>query len=92
VARAGGKILLPRIPLIPGITDTVENISGIAGFLRSLGVNKAALMAYNPLWHEKCAKIGARDPLGTDRLMSSWPAQERMVRCKKILSREGIES
>jgi len=91
-ARAGAKILLPRIPLIPGITDTVENISGIAGFLRSLGVNKAALMAYNPLWHEKCGKIGTRDPLRTDGLMDSWPGRERMMRCREILGREGIES
>lgn len=91
-ARTGGKTLLPRIPLIPDITDTEENISGIAGFLRSLGVKKAALMAYNPLWHEKCGKIGVHDPWLNDRLMSSWPGQERMTRCREILAREGIES
>lgn len=91
-ARTDEKILLPRIPLIPDITDTEENMSGIAGFLRSLGVKKTALMAYNPLWHEKCGKIGADDPWRTDRLMSSWPAQERMTRCREIFKRVGIES
>jgi pyruvate formate lyase activating enzyme len=90
VTEADGRTLLPRIPLIPDITDTDENITDIARFLRHIGVERAALMAYNPLWHEKSDKIGADDPWRDNKMMSSWPTRERLARCKEILAREGI--
>ncbi len=45
--------VVPRIPLIPGITDTKANLSGISKFLKSLSVSDATLLPYNPLWHDK---------------------------------------
>lgn len=90
-AAADGRTLLPRIPLIPDITDTTENITGIAGFLGCLGVKKAALLAYNPLWHEKSAKIGADDPWRDNPRMSSWPERERLERAREIFMQAGIE-
>jgi len=90
-AQADGKTLLPRIPLIPDITDTVENITTIADFLHGLGVKRGALLAYNPLWHEKSDKIGADDPWRGNRQMSSWPERERLARCREILAQQGIE-
>lgn len=38
-----------RIPLIPGVTDTEENISGIARLLKENGVSYAELMPYNKM-------------------------------------------
>lgn len=50
--------VVPRIPLIPGITTTADNLSGIARFLESLGVSAATLVPYNPLWRDKAEKLG----------------------------------
>ena len=50
--------IIPRIPLIPGITTTEENLRGIAAFLDKHGVKSCALMPYNPLWSDKLRKLG----------------------------------
>jgi pyruvate formate lyase activating enzyme len=50
--------VVPRIPLIPGITDTRENLSSLAQFLRNCGVVDATLMRYNPLWADKLHRLG----------------------------------
>ncbi|WP_292992708.1 radical SAM protein [Nitrosomonas sp.] len=50
--------VIPRIPLIPGITATKENLQGIAAFLDKHGVKSCALMPYNPLWSDKLQKLG----------------------------------
>jgi pyruvate formate lyase activating enzyme len=36
-----------RIPLIPGITDTEENLRGIFAFMRQVGLPSVALLPYN---------------------------------------------
>ena len=58
------KEILPRIPLIPKITTTDENLAALANYLRSLGQFEIALLPYNPLWLDKPAKIGVK-PLYT---------------------------
>ncbi len=50
--------VVPRIPLIPGITTTEENLKGIAAFLEEHGVKSCSLIPYNPLWHDKIEKLG----------------------------------
>jgi pyruvate formate lyase activating enzyme len=50
--------VVPRIPLIPGITTTEENLRGIAAFLEQHGVKSCSLMPYNPLWNDKLQKLG----------------------------------
>jgi len=50
--------VIPRIPLIPGITTTKENLQGIAAFLDEHSVKSCALMPYNPLWNDKLQKLG----------------------------------
>jgi pyruvate formate lyase activating enzyme len=37
-----------RVPLIPGITDTEENLAGIYAFMRQAGLHRIALLPYNP--------------------------------------------
>ena len=49
--------IIPRIPLIPGITTTEENLRGIAAFLDKHGVKSCALMPYNPLWSDKLRQL-----------------------------------
>ena len=52
--------VIPRIPLIPEITDTFENLSGIAEFLKINGVSNCSLMPYNPLWVDKQKRFGLK--------------------------------
>ncbi len=57
LVKARGTDVIPRIPLIPGITDSENNLSGIAAFLKSLQVAKAVLLPYNPLWQDKLTRL-----------------------------------
>ncbi|MGD0279665.1 MAG: glycyl-radical enzyme activating protein [Smithella sp.] len=91
-AKKDHKILLPRTPLIPDMTDTETNISGIAAFLRSLNITEAALLAYNPLWHEKSDKIGVEDPYKKSKVMTSFPENDIVDRCRNIFANAGIIS
>jgi len=75
--RDGGIAVLPRIPLIPGLTATEENLSAIAGFLRGQGAMKVALLQNNPLWFEKNEMLGRAADAGNDD-MRSWIGRERM--------------
>jgi pyruvate formate lyase activating enzyme len=52
----------PRIPLIPGITSTQENISAIADFLRHEGATQCSLLRYNPMGLDKYEVIGKEAP------------------------------
>lgn len=55
---ASGKDFVVRIPLIPGVTDTEENISGLIGILRENGVSYAELLPYNKMAGGKYKMLG----------------------------------
>lgn len=50
--------VIPRIPLIPDITATEKNLTGISHFLKSNGVKACELIPYNRLWRGKAIKNG----------------------------------
>lgn len=50
--------VIPRVPLIPGITASDKNLRAIAGFLVANGIGAATLLPYNPLWRDKLEKLG----------------------------------
>lgn len=90
MSRGTSATVLPRIPLIPGITDNDANVAGIAAFLAAVGVSRAVLLSYNPLWHAKAQKIGIDDPPGRDPSMTVWPDPARLARCREIFLNAGI--
>ena len=47
-AQLAGPKVQVRVPLIPGITDTEDNIRGIFTFARRVGLSSIALLPYNP--------------------------------------------
>lgn len=58
LAGRGNKVL-PRIPLIPGITDTGENLSRIVFLLRSLNtIDQVDLLPYNRIGEGKYEMLG----------------------------------
>ncbi len=67
VAQGDAVDVLPRVPLVPGITDTDANLTGLAGFLAEVGAERVQLVPFNPLWPDKLARIGAEARLHTDR-------------------------
>ena len=54
---ASGLPFVTRIPLIPGVTDTAENLSSIAELMRSCGVDYAELLPYNRMAGSKYASV-----------------------------------
>jgi pyruvate formate lyase activating enzyme len=46
--RLADRNIQVRIPLIPGITDTAENMRGIFSFMQDTGLRQVALLPYNP--------------------------------------------
>ncbi len=53
-----GTAFRVRIPLIPGVTDTAENISAIAALMRENNAGFAELMPYNKMAGGKYAMVG----------------------------------
>ena len=51
-----------RIPLVPGITATHENLTALGKRLRAIGVRRATLLPYNPLGREMAARLGRECP------------------------------
>jgi pyruvate formate lyase activating enzyme len=51
-----------RIPLVPGITATPENLHALAKLLRACGVRRATLLPYNPLGREVAPCLGRGIP------------------------------
>lgn len=81
--------LLARIPLIPNITDTSQNLTSIANFLKNLGVRKAQLLPYNPTWYPKNDAIGheTHESIKNSR---AWQTKEKVDECKKIFTNKNI--
>lgn len=82
--------IIPRTPLIPGITDTPENIKSIAKFLSSCGISEARLLPYHPLWQEKNCKIGISPNTGNSPEMDQWLDNRVLENCRAIFEAAGI--
>ena len=61
ILQESGKAHLLRTPLIPGITDTQENLDTIA---QLVGDSPVELLSYNPFAGAKYAQLGQAYPLG----------------------------
>ena len=78
---------LVRIPLIPGITATRENLEGTRRWLRSEGIHRVALLPYNPLWIAKARGLGQTP--GYDR--DTWMSREERQEVREIFEGFTIE-
>ena len=54
-AQDGDVPLLPRIPLIPGVTTHERNLRALARIITEAGAPRVALVPYNPMWRDKAA-------------------------------------
>lgn len=60
-----GAAVLPRIPLVPGITDTKDNIGAVIRFLSDLeGISEVSLLPYNKIAEDKFERFGIKSRIG----------------------------
>jgi pyruvate formate lyase activating enzyme len=59
-----GLDLVPRIPLIPGVTSTPANLRALAGFLKSQRMPRVALLLYDHGWSQRLRGLGMEPPEG----------------------------
>ena len=84
-----GYTIMPRVPLIPDITDTDENLTAIAEWMAGIGVAKTDLLSYNPTWYHKNDKLGiALDPELEG--VTSWQSRDRLEHMKNIFRERNI--
>lgn len=84
---AGFPDLLPRVPLVPQITDTTDNLSAIASLLCAFHLRRVAVLPYNPLALSKRRAQGQPPAYACDR----WMSQEEVARCKERLRAGGLQ-
>jgi pyruvate formate lyase activating enzyme len=53
-----GKPVYPRIPLIPDITATMENLTDIVEILHDAGADNVSLLPYNPMGSDMAVRLG----------------------------------
>ena len=52
----------PRVPLIPGITDTRQNLAALAARLAQVGARSVTLLSYNPMGASMAESLGRPAP------------------------------
>jgi pyruvate formate lyase activating enzyme len=67
----------PRVPLVPGITATRENLSAIIDLLCEAGARDVSLLPYNPMGIEMALCLGRQKPLLPEGFMQ--PDEERGI-------------
>lgn len=67
----------PRIPLIPNITATEENLSAIANFLCEIGAESVFLLPYNPMGFEMLPHLGR--PMSALHAVFMSPDEEKRI-------------
>jgi pyruvate formate lyase activating enzyme len=82
-----GIPVIVRIPLIPGITDTTENLRSIAEFLSQfLIIPVVHLLPYNPMGEEKYKKLNKRLKLANLKTQS----KDTLTDLQTLFSSQGI--
>jgi len=79
------SIVRPRIPLIPGITATRENLSAIVELLCDAGAEDVTLLPYNPLGIEMAVKLGRTKASLPEAFMTPDEEKEVVAMFQSIL-------
>jgi pyruvate formate lyase activating enzyme len=85
--RLAGRNVEVRIPLIPGVTDTDTNISGIMQFMRDAGLPRATFLPPNPSARAKYAWVGRQD-----ETVAMHAGEARITDAMRIAAGHGISA
>ena len=75
----------PRVPLVPGVTDTRENLAAVADVLSAAGAGQVSLLPYNPMGFEMAERLGRPRPPLPERFMTAGEEREIRNRFQAIL-------
>jgi len=82
-----GVELLPRVPLVPGITDSADNLEALAAIITDAGLSRVALLPYNPLWLAKRRGLGMELPYAHE----AWMESAAVEACERTMEQAGLE-
>lgn len=82
--------VLPRVPLIPDITNTSKNLIGIAELMKENGVKKMQVLPYNPIWLDKLPRFGGTQRLDIGEQTAKFMSDPELERCIVIFESRGI--
>lgn len=83
LTKQNKKLIMPRIPLIPGITATKDNLLQIAEFIRSSGYDRYELLPYNAAGAVKRLTLGKHVPEALKFI--SWE-EKTYEQCREIFA------
>ena len=81
-----GRPVAVRIPVVPGINDSAEDIAAFEGYLRTLRPQAIELLPYHHIGADKYRRLGRTYPLGNAR----QPAAADLVAFRNALARAGL--
>ncbi len=81
------KPVIFRMPIVPGLTDTEENLQAVGLFLRELGRRQVSLLPYHPLGEAKLARVGFPIPP-----LSLADGRADLDRPQRLFGNQGIEA
>ncbi|OPY90500.1 MAG: Benzylsuccinate synthase activating enzyme [Syntrophus sp. PtaU1.Bin208] len=79
LTKEAGHRLLPRVPLVPGISAVPANLLAIAAFLAELGHARCDLLSYNPAGIDKRRVLGKKPSMNLPESPLD-PAEEETLR------------
>ncbi|MEN6487516.1 MAG: glycyl-radical enzyme activating protein [Smithella sp.] len=80
LTKKNNDLIIPRIPLIPGITATKDNLIRIADFIRAAGYDRCQLLDYNSAGQAKRSYLGKAVPDAVKSLRWEEKAHEQYRR------------
>lgn len=83
--------LIPRTPLIPGITDSETNIHQIMEFYKEHNISKAVFLPNNPAWIQKLERSGQDEIFDDDDPIRKFYDIEKEENFKNYFLEHGIE-
>ena len=84
--------VIPRVPLIPGITATQKNLSAIVNILRGIGAENISLLPYNPMGMSIYTCLGREMPPLPDSFMKPDEEEEVYEMFREILEGKMAEN
>jgi len=87
-AIATGKEVLPRIPVIPGFNDSLEDAAGFAAALRKVGAARAQLLPFHQFGENKYKLLGKKYAYDKTPPLR----QEDLLEFQESLRRAGIDA
>ena len=89
LSKVSGKEAIIRVPLIPGMNDSAENLQNIARLAASLdgNIRRIELLPYHRFGEKKYERLGREYALNG----VSVPSEERMQEFKHLMEGFGID-